>query len=406
MSVTTNLHHTPDEDNLLNKIEISALDGVYIEKKDWTVETVYSQIMKGNIDLAPDFQRRNAWNDELKSGLIESYILNYPISPITLAEYPKDSGRLIVLDGKQRLSTIAGFINPKKFKTWDKPKLQDLKVLNKLNGLRYSDLDDDSLESSVKRHFENAAVPCHIVRNLSNYDVLYDIFIRLNTSVPLNMQELRQVFYRGDCTLFLKEITDTEQPIHKVLGIEAPDSRFNDIEIILKNISNKLFGNEYKSSLSKFLDLCLDKMNKNWSLQKKDVESAYSNFNKAINNLALGYGKLMGLDSSSLFGLEANYKLIGTIPNKKRVFNKALFEVEVYYFSFLEEDKVLNSFREFEDNLKELCDKKAFFKSITLGTNSIGSYRSRFIAFQGLMTETFNLSNSDLPLPFELDDNE
>jgi len=236
--------------------------------------------------------------------------------------------------------------------------------------------------------------------------VFYDIFIRLNTSVPLNMQELRQVFYRGDCTLFLKEITDTEQPVHKVLRIEAPNSRFNDIEIILKNISNKLFGNDYKSSLSQFLDLCLEKMNENWIFQEKEIKDVYADFNKAIENIALGYGKLMGESATTLFGEEAIYSLVGTIPNNKRIFNKALFELEAYYFSFLDKDKALSCFKEFEKNLVLACDNKKFYKSITLGTNGIGSYRNRFIIFQKLMMKTYNLTETDLPLPFDLGENE
>jgi len=38
---------------------------------DWTTETVASQLEKGNIDLNPSFQRRDAWSDMEKSKLID-----------------------------------------------------------------------------------------------------------------------------------------------------------------------------------------------------------------------------------------------------------------------------------------------------------------------------------------------
>ena len=37
---------------------------------DWTTETINNQLVKGNIDLNPNFQRRDAWSDAEKSRLI------------------------------------------------------------------------------------------------------------------------------------------------------------------------------------------------------------------------------------------------------------------------------------------------------------------------------------------------
>ncbi len=139
----------------------------------------------------------------------------------------------------------------------------------------------------------------------------------------------------------------------------------------------------------------------------KEIEKVYSDFSKAIENIALGYGQLMGGAANTLFKQDAIYGLVGTVPNNKRVFNKALFEIEVYYFSFLDSDLILSKFREFENNLEALySNSREFVKSITLGTNSKKSYRHRFIAFRELMLETYNLKENDLPLPFELQEDE
>jgi len=36
---------------------------IAISGTDWTVETILLQLKKGNIDLNPRFQRRDAWDD-------------------------------------------------------------------------------------------------------------------------------------------------------------------------------------------------------------------------------------------------------------------------------------------------------------------------------------------------------
>ena len=70
---------------------------------DWTVETIYRQIEKGNINLDPKFQRTEAWDVGRKSRLIESIICGFPIPNIVLAEESKKKGHYMVIDRKQRL---------------------------------------------------------------------------------------------------------------------------------------------------------------------------------------------------------------------------------------------------------------------------------------------------------------
>src|SRR5215510_7669513 len=73
---------------------------------DWTTETIVTQLKRGNIQLNPRFQRRDAWQRDRKSRFIESLIVGLPIPQIVLAESKQDRGKFIVLDGKQRLLAI------------------------------------------------------------------------------------------------------------------------------------------------------------------------------------------------------------------------------------------------------------------------------------------------------------
>ena len=52
---------------------------------DWTVETILNQLKKGNIELNPSYQRRNAWDLNKKSKLIESLtdIPHVPVNSIS-----------------------------------------------------------------------------------------------------------------------------------------------------------------------------------------------------------------------------------------------------------------------------------------------------------------------------------
>lgn len=91
---------------------------------DWTVRTLLDQIEVGNIDLSPSFQRRDAWSAKNKSRFIESVALQLPIPQIVLAERQDQRGRYIVLDGKQRLLTLAQFAGnlPEDHPLWEQSK--------------------------------------------------------------------------------------------------------------------------------------------------------------------------------------------------------------------------------------------------------------------------------------------
>src|SRR6266480_1757166 len=107
---------SPTEEDWNAEIEEDIRAGDYgslvIYSRDWTIETINNQIVQGNVDLNPKFQRRNAWTDDRRSKLIESLIIGLPVPEIVLAEHPVKQKSFIVIDGKQRLLTIAGFIDP------------------------------------------------------------------------------------------------------------------------------------------------------------------------------------------------------------------------------------------------------------------------------------------------------
>ena len=106
---------------------------ITVASRDWTVETIVRQVEQKNIDLDPAFQRRNAWRDHRRSRLIESFVLGFPVPQVVLAENPRRRGTFIVIDGKQRLMTIAGLYLLEFRDYWTQPRFSGLSVLKDLN---------------------------------------------------------------------------------------------------------------------------------------------------------------------------------------------------------------------------------------------------------------------------------
>ena len=71
-----------------------------------------NQLQKYNYN--PPYQRRSVWSEEKQSYFIDSILRNFPIPPIFLhRKIDSDTGKtnFDVIDGKQRLTAIARFIN-------------------------------------------------------------------------------------------------------------------------------------------------------------------------------------------------------------------------------------------------------------------------------------------------------
>ena len=280
-----NLESEIINDNLLDSEDIRDVNAsdVIVYARDWTIETIYNQINIGNIDLNPKFQRRNAWNDVKRSQLVESIIIGYPIPEIVLAEDPSKKRSFIVIDGKQRLLTIAGFVDNEKYKYWDTPRLKKLNVLADLNKKTYLDLDEKS-----RREFDNSSLRCTVITNYSDIQVLYDI------------------------------------------------------ENLLRLFAFVLYSNEYRGNLRKFLDDKMQYITSNWKDMRTSIEDLYNQINKTIDLLkeVLGDYKFIGRkleeeDSFSsrfnkvLFEVEIFYfiHLDNSILEKKAEFKRRLHQL-------------------------------------------------------------------------------
>ncbi len=365
-----------DSDDL-NKIDAG---GILVYSRDWTIDTILKQIELGNIDLNPSFQRRNAWDDDKRSKLIESIMMEYPIPEIVLAEDKQKRKSFIVIDGKQRLLTLAGFKYPDKYQYWKRPKLKDLRVLKDLNDLRYEDI---VLQPELQRTFENGSLRCTVINNYKDDQVLYDIFYRLNAgSSPLATQELRQVLNRGQYADFLIEVTNNgDTLIQQVMGLDKPDTRLRDVEVVLRMMSFIKFAASYKGNLKYFLDTTMSDFNKIFERNREEINSLYDQVERTVDLLIFFF------DTPQCVGR----KFLGDEYEKR--FNRVLLEVEVFYFIHLLEKREIKFQKErFVNGFKHLCEDHDFADTLVTSTKSLENYRIRYSMFQDLVNESFHLS--------------
>jgi hypothetical protein len=81
------------------------------------------------------------------------------------------------------------------------------------------------------------------------------------------------------------EITNEVQPIHSVLGLDEPDPRLKDIEIIFRFIAISLFGQKYSGNLKKFLDFSMAEITSKWNEYQRQVVNVYEQFNESLETL-------------------------------------------------------------------------------------------------------------------------
>lgn len=359
---------------------------VAIAARDWTVETIVQQVRQGNIDLDPAFQRRNAWRDQRRSRLIESFILGFPVPQIVLAENPRKKKTFIVIDGKQRLMTIAG-LHLKEFRDyWTQPRLSGLNVLKKLNRVPLDEFLSAVGYAAERRQLDNADIRTTVITGFHDEEVLYDIFYRINTgSVPLSSQELRQVLNRGEFAKYLIDVTSRSNKLWKVLGIDGPDPRLRDVELLLRLVAWSKFSRDYVGNMKPFLDDTMKRLNSAWEKQRAPTESLISEI-------------FLGIDMTlKIFGENAGRKYKN--GRFETSLNRALFEVQVYYFSMAGVRKAAYAKRkELTTAFKKLSLDEEFINSIEATTKSIENYRVRFDKYRHMLAGHLGVEPAALPL--------
>ena len=172
-----------------------SINSLLIRNENRTVHEVLRRIRADRYVMNPDLQRDFIWDDEKQSKLIESVIMRIPLPVLYLAE--DDEGRMIVVDGLQRLSTFKGFFDDKlKLKLKDRPEL---------DGKRFRDLPP-----KLQNRIEDCNLILYIIDSQVPERARLDIFERVNGGVALTRQQMRNCLFMGKATRFLRDEAKTE----------------------------------------------------------------------------------------------------------------------------------------------------------------------------------------------------
>lgn len=292
-------------------------EDIRVTSKQLSLRLIKELIDSGDLDISPGFQRHFVWNSLQKSRLIESLLLRIPLPVFYFSE--DEDGRLSVVDGLQRLSTIRDFMD-------NKFPLKNLEYLNDEVGNCYYKSDEKKkrkgIDSKYFRWFNMTQLTVNVIEPTSPTKVKYDIFKRINTGGKiLNNQEIRNCLSSQSVRDLLKDMINLSE-FASATDHSLKKTRMNDQEMALRYI---MFYDAYKkdstlkSSYDGYMESSLDDIVEKYKyVSKQESEIIIKRFSNAMKNAEY----LLG-------GKYAFRKIkktdVGDNKNKQ-LLNKALFE--------------------------------------------------------------------------------
>ncbi len=347
--------------------DLSALTAVAISQSvvfstDWTTETILRQLDRGNIEMDPAYQRRDAWRAGTKSRFIESLMLGLPIPQLVFAESKGKRGSYIVIDGKQRLLTLRQFAAKHDDPDYSPLVLTGLKIRSDLNGKTLETLANDPACQADLDAFSNQTIRTVVLRNWPNEEFLFLVFLRLNSeTVKLSPQELRQALHPGEFVKFTVQRSSASTALQSFFNRSEPDFRMRDVELFVRYYAFKNFISSYRGNLKEFLDSTCRELNARWSVEQGQLTAQADELDAAIEATVSVFGPRNAFKKSDGEGYE-----------KSR--NRAVFDIMVYYFSDVNIRRaVLQHRAEVEVAFRQLCTNTEFVRAIESTTKSVGS---------------------------------
>jgi hypothetical protein len=174
---------------------------------EYPIEVLVEKYIDGLDDdtnelFIPDYQREMAWDNIRQSKFIESMLLGLPIPYIFVADISDENNdsRLEIIDGTQRIRTLAGFLN-------NELKLEALEKLKKFNNFRF-----DDLTLPRQRRFKRTTIRMIQLTEKADEDIRRDMFERINNgSVELNDMEKRRGIYDGKFLEFIEQLSQSSK---------------------------------------------------------------------------------------------------------------------------------------------------------------------------------------------------
>lgn len=328
-----------------------AQDAAVLEVADQGLLTLANLVESGAIDISPQFQRRDRWNSEKQSRLIESFLSNIPVPPVYLSEDSEILGSYAVIDGKQRLTSVASFFR-------DELVLRGLERFPMLNGMKYS-----QLPVQIKNPLGMKSLRTTTLLRQSHPDLKHEVFLRLNTGGEiLNHQEIRNVAYRGPLNELIYSLAENTFLRHqwKVFPQSSPAYRqMLDAEFVLRFFALCTGWRRFRGNLRATLDAF---MLSNRFADRDWLESMRLTFEQCIETAEAIWGtqafKRPGRDQSLAGLYDAQMIALHELGPKK------------HQLLIAHRDQV-------KQQTDKLFDKPVFDEAVRIGTNTPGRLSTR-----------------------------
>ena len=303
------------------------------------------------LDLTPPFQRDLVWTTKQKSELIESIIMGIPIPAFYVKENAE--GVYIVVDGKQRLSTLFDFID-------NKFKLDKLSIMKDHLKMTF-----DDLTPIEQNKIEDYTLTINVIKAPTSDRVTFDLFDRVNRGgTRLNNQEMRNALYQGTATSLLNELAENEN--FKLATEKAITPRhMKDKYLILRFLAFYMWKEgisvdietgeklSYKSNVEDFLGKTMSFLNQHQLDDDVLIDL------KAMFNTCMEYAKEFVVPLGG-------FRLPAEPGKSKRPINMAFFESFSYLLSRMQNV----SANSVTDAYHSMMNNVSYVKSLTYSTDS------------------------------------
>ena len=328
------------------------LDDIMVRTAPRTIREVVTRIQAGRFILDPDFQRDFVWEPKKQSKLIESCVMRIPLPVLYVAE--GGDGRITVVDGLQRLSTFARFLN-------DDLALTGLGNDHPLTGKRYSELP-----LNLQERIEDTQLTLYILDKDAPQRAQLDIFERVNGGAALSRQQMRNAIYNGPGTRWLRRMSGSDAFLDAT-GRSLNTKNMRDREAVNRFAGFHVLGwTSYENGdMDEFLAHTIEKLNRT------------------------GDDGLGGFEESFIASMEHNTSLFGRHSFRKSlrqasddsarsVVNIALFDVLSWALARVPDIEIDIDGDEIARRVRALISDKQFEYAITYSTNSTVQVRTRF----------------------------
>jgi hypothetical protein len=307
--------------------------------------------------MDPDFQRDFIWPEDKQSKLIESVLMRIPLPVFYLAEDGR--GRMIVVDGLQRLTTFQKFL------------ANDLR----LRLPEQSELDKKQFKDLAPK-LQNRVEDCNLVLYIIDAKVperaRLDIFERVNGGVALTRQQMRNCLYMGEATRFLKKHAGTDYFL-EVTGNSLDTKTMRDREFVNRFCAFHLIPIEEYRDMDEFLAEALTIMNK---LPPEKIAQLSEDFRRALVNNFKVFKK-------------HSFRKHSPGQTNRSVLNASLWDVMTTCLSRYPEHLVEEKSDDIRAAFEILMKEETFIHSITYSTNGTKSVSLRFLIAREIFKEVF-----------------